>query len=64
MATDKSRIGAQIKPLIGAIQAAELTRADVEKLKVSIAEGKATIFTSKEVGRRTGRSRRCGRRGQ
>jgi len=41
IATDKSRIGAQIKPLIGAIKAAELTRADVEKLKVSIAEGKA-----------------------
>ncbi|MDP3746626.1 MAG: integrase family protein [Phenylobacterium sp.] len=41
VATDKSRISAQIKPLIGAIKAAELTRADVEKLKVNIAEGKA-----------------------
>lgn len=41
IATDKSRIGAQIKPLIGTIKAAEFTRADVERLKVNIVEGKA-----------------------
>ena len=60
MATDKSRIGAQIKPLIGAIQAAELTRADVEKLKVSIAEGKAARDVKT---RRRGRSIVRGGRG-
>lgn len=60
VATDKSRISAQIKPLIGVIKAAELTRADVEKLKVSIVEGKAARNVKT---RRRGRSIVRGGRG-
>jgi len=41
IATDKSRIAAQIKPLIGSMKAVEVTRPDIEALKKQIAEGKA-----------------------
>lgn len=39
--TDRSRIGAHIKPLIGAIKVPALTRLDVENLRTAIIEGRA-----------------------
>nr|WP_314070737.1 tyrosine-type recombinase/integrase [uncultured Roseococcus sp.] len=40
LATDKSRIDAHIKPLLGEVKVRALTRQDVEKLRAGITEGK------------------------
>ena len=41
LATDRSRIAAHIVPLIGDVKVRALTRADIEKLRTGIIEGKA-----------------------
>lgn len=40
VATDRSRINAHIKPLMGAMKVEAVTRRDVERLQVAVAEGK------------------------
>lgn len=58
--TDKGRVARHVKPLIGRLKAADVTRADIERLKAGIVTGKTA--TDEKTGKR-GRAIVTGGRG-